>query len=389
MKVLYHHRTQAEDAQGIHIQEMVQAFQQLGHSVDIVALVQHRHLGAKKTSFSPWAMLRRYAPNWLYEIMGLAYNIVGYRQLTNRIEALRPDLIYERYSLNTFCGIWAARRCGIPVILEVNAPLYYEQNQLGDLSFKSLARFSERWICSNSTRTAVVSEVMRKYLVGEGVPAEHIFVLYNGINPAEFNPSVSGSAIRQKYGLDGKLVVGFVGWFRKWHGLEMLLEIAREKSFAELGVKVLLVGEGPAYADLYAYASAKELKDTVIFAGAVGRQEIPSYIAAMDIAVQPSSTAYACPMKLLEYMGMGKCIVAPAQENIKELCKDGDNAFLFEAGSKDSMKSSIMRAVSDPDARNCMGKRAFQTLLDRGLIWEHNARRVLQAAGFNCGTRQN
>jgi glycosyltransferase involved in cell wall biosynthesis len=383
MRILYHHRTQAEDAQGIHIQEMVNAFLHLGHSVDIVALVQHRDRGSRSMNISPWASLRRFSPNWFYEIMGLAYNIVGYRQLTHRIKAARPDLIYERYSLNTFCGIWAARRYGIPMILEVNSPLYYEQRQLGKLAFQSLARFSERWICSNSTRTAVVSEVMQRYLVAEGVPAEHLFVLYNGINPAEFNLSVTGRTVRQRYGLDDKLVIGFVGWFRKWHGLEMFLEIAKEKILAEMGVKILLVGEGPAYADLRAYAIANELQDMVIFAGAVGRQEIPSYIAAMDIAVQPSATAYACPMKLLEYMAMGKCIVAPAQQNIKELLEDGINAFLFAAGNKESLKSSIMRAITEPAARESSGKKAYQTVIERGLFWEQNAKRVLLAAGCN------
>jgi glycosyltransferase involved in cell wall biosynthesis len=382
MRILYHHRTQAKDAQGIHIQEMVNAFRQLGHSVDIVALVQNQYRNARQRSVSPWAFLRRFSPNWLYEVMGLAYNIVGYRQLTNRIKAVRPDLIYERYSLNTFCGIWAARRRGIPLILEVNAPLYHEQKQLGELSFESLARFSERWICSNSTRTAVVSEVMLHYLVAEGVPVEHLFVLYNGINPAEFNISVTGHAVRQRYGLDGKLVIGFVGWFRKWHGLEMLLEIASEKCLAEEGVKILLVGEGPAYSDLLAYATAHELQNTVIFTGVVDRQEIPSYIAAMDIAVQPAATDYACPMKLLEYMAMGKCIVAPAQPNIKELFKDGDNAFLFDAGNKESLKVSIMRAVTQRAARERAGKKAYDTIIERGLHWEQNVGRVLVAAGF-------
>jgi glycosyltransferase involved in cell wall biosynthesis len=315
--------------------------------------------------------------------MGLTYNIVGYSRLRNQIRKVRPDLIYERYSLNTFCGIWASRRYGIPLILEVNAPLYYEQKQLGELSFESLARFSERWICSNSTRTAVVSEVMRRYLVREGVPLDHLFVLYNGINPLVFNTSVSGRSVRQKYGLDGKLVIGFVGWFRRWHGLELLLEIASEKWLADEGVKILLVGEGPAYADLRAYAIAHELQNTVEFAGAVDREEIPSYIAAMDIAVQPAATDYACPMKLLEYMAMGKCIVAPAQPNIEELFEDGENAFLFDAGNKESFKVSIMRAVTQPTARESAGRKAHQTIAERGLFWEQNVKRVLMAAGIN------
>ena len=214
MKILYHHRTQAEDAQGIHIHEMVQAFRDLGHDVEIVALVQGERQTTQPTVPSKWKRLTELAPAWLYELMSLTYNLVGYRKLARAIKRNRPGLIYERYALNTFCGIWASRRFGIPLVLEVNAPLRYEQEQLGKLVFKKLARFSERWICSHSTRTLVVSGVMRDMLAAEGVPAEHLTVMLNGIDTRRFHANVSGEEVRQRYRLAGQTVIGFVGWFR-------------------------------------------------------------------------------------------------------------------------------------------------------------------------------
>ena len=68
-------------------------------------------------------------PGWLYELMSLSYNLYGFWRLGRTIRAWRPDLIYERYSLNTFCGIWASRVFGVPIVLEVNSPLYYEQKR--------------------------------------------------------------------------------------------------------------------------------------------------------------------------------------------------------------------------------------------------------------------
>ena len=127
MKILYHHRTQAEDAQGIHICEMVKAFRNLGHDVKVSALVGQDEAEGKKIQRNYWKRLNRFLPDWAYELMSLVYNLYGYRRLCQTIKSDCPNLIYERYSLNTFCGIWASRKFGIPLILEVNAPLYYEQ----------------------------------------------------------------------------------------------------------------------------------------------------------------------------------------------------------------------------------------------------------------------
>lgn len=378
MRILYHHRTQSEDAQGVHIYEMVKAFRDLGHDVDVVALVTSDQENKKQgPEQSVWGWLRRCMPNWTYELMGLAYNAYGYWNLCKKIKSDPPAFIYERYALNTFCGIWASWRFGVPLVLEVNAPLFYEQNKLGQLTFKRLARFSERWICSHSTRTVVVSKVMKEILAQEGIPEEHMTVMPNGINPDQFHPSVSGETVRQRYGLEGKLIVGFVGWFRKWHGLEMLLEIMHEAQMGQRAVRLLLVGDGPAYPDLVRYVEQYNLGSAVIFTGAIQRSEIPAYIAAMDITVQPSAPEYACPMKIIEYMGMGKCIVAPDQPNIREVLENEVTGLLFQKEDRMNLLSALIELVNDSIKREDIGRKAYQRIVEQELFWETNARRVL------------
>jgi glycosyltransferase involved in cell wall biosynthesis len=380
MLILYHHRTQAEDAQGVHIYEMVQAFRELGHQVEIMALVELDEATGKKVRGGRWGRLTRWAPTWLYETMGLAYNLYNYRRLCQTIRTRRPDLIYERYSLNTLCGIWASRRFHIPLILEVNAPLTYEQKKLGQLTFRRLARYSERWICSHSTRTIVVSQVMREHLIREGVPEHHIAVIPNGIDPQKFHPAVSGEGVRRRYGLDGNPVVGFVGWFRPWHGLEMLLEAFYQGQLAQQGIRLLLVGDGPAYPALARYVAHHHLEKSVIFTGPVKRQDVPAHIAAMDIAVQPSATEYACPMKIFEYMGMAKCVVAPNQSNIREILEDGRTGFLFRPGDAESLQATLREALTNPAEREARGSRSHQRIFERGYLWRANADKALSLA---------
>ena len=381
MKILYHHRTQSEDAQGIHIHEMVKAFRDLGHDVDIVALVELDEHNERKIRGSRWKWLTARAPRWLYELMSLTYNLYGYRRLCQTIRTKQPDLLYERYSLNTFCGLWASRRFGIPFVLEVNAPLYHEESKLGRLAFRRLAHFSERWICSRSSWTLVVSQVMKDILIQEGVLAEKMIVVSNGIDPQKFHPGISGREIRQHYQLEDKLVIGFVGWFRPWHGLEMLLECMHEMRLADYGVRLLMIGDGPAYPELYRYVTAHGLGSVVVFTGAVERHDIAAHIAAMDIAVQPSAPEYACPMKILEYMGMGKCIVAPDQSNIREILDDGTTGLLFQPGDKASLSAALMKLLQTPEQREAMGRKAYERIFERSFLWQANAQKALTLIG--------
>jgi glycosyltransferase involved in cell wall biosynthesis len=378
MRILYHHRTRSEDAQGIHINEMVRAFRSLGHEVEMVSLVQSQGQRVDPVrSDGFWKRATPRVPGWIYELMSLAYNVWGYRRLARAIRQRRPDLIYERYSLNTVCGVLAGRRFGIPFVLEVNSPLCYEQSLLGALTFRRLARRIERWICSHSTRTIVVSAVMRNMLVDDGVAAANLVVMPNGVDPKQFSPEVSGTAVRRRYGLDGKVVVGVVGWFRPWHGVEMLVESMHEGGMFDGGVGLLLVGDGPAYAGVHRYAAAHGLLDSIAFAGPVDRDEIPAHIAAMDVAVQPSANEYACPMKIVEYMAMGRCIVAPDQPNIRELLGYPGVAFLFSRDDRSGLRTALAEVIHDPRKRQRAGELARASVLERQLLWQANAQRVL------------
>jgi glycosyltransferase involved in cell wall biosynthesis len=380
MRILYHHRTRSEDAQGVHIYEMITAFRELGHEVDVVALVRGDGAPARTRGALVWKYIRRCAPTWFYELLALFYNAYGYRRLVAAIRAKRPDFIYERYALNTFCGVWASRKFAIPLVLEVNAPLFLEQQALGRLAFASIARFSERWVCSHSTWTIAVSHTLKALLVQEGVPGDRVVVIPNGVDARKFHPAVSGAPVRRRYDLGDAPVVGFIGWFRPWHGLEMLVQAMHLSGLFNRGVRLLLAGDGPAYTSLHAYAEQHALLPAVVFSGPVRHEEVPAHIAAIDIAVQPSATEYACPMKLLEYMAMARCIVAPDQPNVREVLPDR-SALYFEVGNRESLARALQEALSDPARREAVGRMALDTVHDRELLWHANARRVLGLVG--------
>lgn len=379
MKILYHHRTQAADAQGIHIYEIIKAFREAGHEVREVALASSGRGGQNANKGGFWRVPTALLGGAGYELLSLLYNAVGYVRLARAVREFRPDFIYERYALFNAAGVLAARRFRIPLLLEVNAPLAMEQDMLGKLTFRRLAYAVERWICRRASRTLCVSTPLKEILVSAGVPGEHIEVIPNGVDPGEFNGG-DGEAVRRRYGLGGKRVLGFVGWVREWHGIAELISGMSSWDSTLDDVHLLIIGDGPARAAIEATARRLGLSQRVQVTGPVARDDIVHHIAALDVAIQPAATAYASPMKLFEYLAMGRPIVAPRQANITELLTDGENCRLFKAGDVQDLARVVGELMNAPAARAELGRRARQTIFQRQYLWSENARRAAEIA---------
>lgn len=387
MNILYHHRTRAEDAQGIHIREMVAAFRQLGHKVEIVGLIQ-TDSDSKDSGNSIISRCTKNLPYWLYELLELAYNFYGLGRLWGSISRFKPDLIYERYALHSFAGVLASKLSGVPLILEVNAPLSLEKKTYGRLFMRRLATLSERWICSNAFRTITVTTPLKRILISLGVPPKRIVVMPNGIDTNLFKSDINGNAVRDRYDLNGKTVLGFVGWFRKWHGLEELLcEFDRYK-MVEKNIALMLVGDGPAMDVLKHLSQTAGFKENeVIFTGAVPREKIPEHIATFDLCLQPDVTDYASPMKIFEYIAMGRGIIAPAKENICEILGD-DYPGLFEPGDFKDMANKIIQFAALRENAVRLGTLVAEKLEANRYFWIENARRSLNLLHYGVNGQE-
>src|SRR5262245_45391574 len=145
--------------------------------------------------------------------------------LSQEIARFGPDFIYDRYVGYNYSAVGAGRRRGIPVLLEVNAPYSSGRRHFDErVYFLSLMRAFERRICRDASQVLVVSTPLKEFLVSIGVPAEQITVLPNGADPEAFHPGIDAGPVRRRLELEGKLVIGFTGILRPWHGLELLME---------------------------------------------------------------------------------------------------------------------------------------------------------------------
>ncbi len=390
MKIVYHHRTRATDAQRVHILEIVHAFRAHGHSVRIASLVDTERRwedASHEAKESWWKSLALKLP-FAYECLQLGYNIFALPWLIRILNSEAADFVYDRYSLFNFAAVCAARLTRRPIVLEVNSPFAFEQGNHAEIRAVRLANWMERRICNMASIVIVVSGPLRRILIANGINAEKIVLMPNGVNIGHLESATVRSG-RANLGLSGKVVIGFVGWFRPWHGLEMLIDAFHNAGLAGKGAALVLVGDGPAMAALKERARAHRLENAIVFTGPISHEDIAPYLSAIDIAVQPAANAYCCPMKIVEYMGTGKAIIAPRQENIQELLEDGVQALLFEPGNAEDLGAALDKVVLNPALALRLGKSAKNTVDARGLLWARNAERVVELvlANQNPGRR--
>jgi glycosyltransferase involved in cell wall biosynthesis len=371
MRILYHHRTLGDGAEGIHIEEMVRAFRDLGHEVHVIGLAASSGDTARRT----WiARARSVMPAMLFEAASMGGNLVEYFEVRRAIRTLAPAFLYKRHARNDVAALWAARHAGVPAVLEVNClftgPGYRE---FEPVALESMAVRLERWAMRLATwRLAVSTPLARLIDALAGVGAT---VLPNGADPARFDPSAAHPArVRQHFGLQDHLVVGWTGVLRDWHGLELLLEALTRVPAARL----LIVGDGPARAAVEARADTLGMRDRVVVTGRVPHDSVADYVAAMDIAVVAHDrTGVASPMKLLEYMAMAKPVVAPQLENVRDVVEDDRTGLLFTPGDVNALAAVLQRLASDPALRGRLGLSARESI-ETTRNWRRNAEQVLE-----------
>ena len=376
MKILYHHRVGSKDGQVVHIEEVVGALRQLGHQVVVVSprATERANFGADAGLA---ALLKRILPAALYEALELAYGGLAFLRLWRVYRREHPDVLYERYSLFLLAGVWLKRLTAIPMLLEINAPLVHERSRFGNLANQRLAAWVERITWQSADYVLPVTSVLAGLVQDAGVDPQRIVVIQNGVGNEFLGRVPDGSIVRRRFGLEGRIILGFTGFVREWHGLEHVIDFIAD-SDPRLQLHLLLVGDGPAVPALQYRTAERAVQDRVIFAGLVPRGEIMEYVAAFDIAMQPQVVPYASPLKLFEYMALARAIVAPATANICEVLIDGETALLFDPGDATGLRRTIERLCNDPGLRDRLGKAAQAAVVQKGLTWSNNARRIIE-----------
>jgi len=362
---------------------MVRAWEAQGHRVDVlgppgVSLEEKADRNNTGILRGIYVSLSRIAPELVFELLELAYNIIAAWNIRQALANRRYDFIYSRYAIFDWAGVWLARTMKIPILLEVNytakTPLYRKRSRL----LKSIAVKVDRYVFDNADGIIVVSSYLREHLADAyGVRKTKIIVLPNAADPVRFSADTRTGAIKARLGLESKTVVGFVGGFYPWHGLPFFCSTLSLMRLDRPDVFFLFIGNGPQRDTIKELMAKNGLGGRAMFIDYVDHFDLPEYLSAIDIAVLPDSNEYGSPMKVFEYMAMGIPVVAPRLGPIRDAIDDGIEGLLFEPGSSRSFAEALQKMLDDGVLRTRLGKAARARVVSRH-NWMANATEVIR-----------
>ncbi len=283
------------------------------------------------------------------------------RQLEHRLaevaQQLRPDVLHAHSPvLNALPALRVGRRLGIPVVYEVRA--FWEDAAVdhGTTTEGSLRYRLTRWLETRALRRAshvfTICEGLRGDIVGRGIAPGKVTVIPNAVDVDTFSQGgTPDAALAAQLGLAGcSAIVGFIGSFYAYEGLDLLLDALPLLLRQQPGLRLLLVGGGPQEAALKAQAARLGVAGQVVFTGRVPHAKVQRYYDLIDVLAYPRHsmrlTELVTPLKPLEAMAQGRLLVASDVGGHRELIRHGETGLLFKAGSAPALAEAIVQLLA-------------------------------------------
>jgi len=341
----------------VHVQAVAEGLARLGHDVHVIT----QPGGAWPEGPVHWHP--QSPPLGTQRLRWLKAGTVA--DLGRRIDA---DVVIERYHNFGGEGILAARRLGVPGVLEVNAPVIdYPGSAKARVDRALLVEPMRRWRDRICRLTDLFVTPTAEILPG-WIDRARVLEIEWGADVRHFRPDVPRAA---GFPSDpGRIWCVFAGAFRSWHGVvHLAASLARLHEAGDNRFGAVLIGDGPERAA--AQRAARHVPG-VIFTGAIPHAQLPSWLAAADIGVAPFDPLkhgplrlcfYWSPLKIFEYMAVGLPVVAPALSRLGRLVEHGRDGLLYDAGDPRALDRALVSLV-DPATRERMGRAARERVVN-------------------------
>lgn len=313
-----------------------------------------------------------------------------------RVRESRPvSFVYQHNIAYATSGYTLARERNVPLVLEYNGPEVWMNRHWGHpLRYEPLAEQVERANLIAADLVVVVSQVLKDELIDRGVEADRVVVAPCAANLDRFRPDIDGSPVRDRLGMNDALVVGFVGSFAAWHGAETLAR-AFANTFADglaggKPIRLLLIGDGPTMPTVRNILGNLSERGIAHCVGATPPDKVPAHLAACDILISPQvenadgSPYFGSPLKLFEYMAMGKAVVASNLGQIGQIIRHGESGLLASPGVPEDLAARIAELAESESFRNRLGANARRDAVAKH-SWPHHVATILDALREHCG----
>jgi PEP-CTERM/exosortase A-associated glycosyltransferase len=277
------------------------------------------------------------------------------RRLDEVIEETRPDVLHAHSPvLNGIPALWAGQRHRLPVVYEVrslweDAAVDWGRARYGDLRYRA-TRTLESYVLRRADAIITICEGLQREILERGIPTGRVTVVPNAVNAEQFTLDRQVDVeLQRSLGLEGRTVLGFIGSFFAYEGLDLLLEALSHLVRQRSDVRLLLVGGGPEKDRLVARTAALGLNDAVVFTGRVPHEEVRRYYDLVTVFVYPRRrmrlTDLVTPLKPLEAMAQGSIVVASDVGGHRELLVDGERGYLFKADDADALALKLAQVI--------------------------------------------
>ena len=328
-------------------------------------LTTPKHYGnaAPRETIGEWEFHRTSRPNGLLSRVPVFDQLAVVNATATRLSELvhefQPNILHAHSPvLNAMAAFRVAANLGLPVVYEVRS--FWEDAALehGTATAKGPRYQATRYLETRALRRAdaitTISEGLRREMVRRGLRAEKITLVPNAVNTEQFSPSGPvDKGLAARLGVAGTNVLGFVGSFYSYEGLDLLLAAFPKVLAAEPETKVLLVGGGPEEARLKGTAEKLGLSNNVVFTGRVPHDEVQDYYHLIDILVYPRIsgrlTELVTPLKPLEAMAQERIVLASDVGGHKELIENEKTGYLFRAGDAGDLARCVLSILERRD----------------------------------------
>jgi glycosyltransferase involved in cell wall biosynthesis len=316
-------------------------------------------------------------------------------------EIKKYDFIYHRYNSMSFSSTYLSKKYNIPLILEYNGSEVWILKKWGTTGnplmqllkkvyyfFKlPIVFFIENYNLKQASLIVVVSKAMKDELIKRGIDKNKILINPNGVDIEKFNPNIKAYDIKKKYGLENKIILGFIGTFGPWHGAENIVkaygELLKEIPEIKSKTKLLMIGDGVKIPEVKKYIKKYGIEDNVILTGLIPQEKAPKYLSVCDVLINATvpnpdgSEFFGSPTKLFEYMAMGKAIISSNLGQMREILENDKTAILVKGGDMDELKIVMEKLIKDKKLREILSKNAREEVV-KNYTWDKHVDRILK-----------
>jgi PEP-CTERM/exosortase A-associated glycosyltransferase len=296
------------------------------------------------------------------------------RRLQQIVAQRRPDILHAHSPILTgLAALRVAKRARLPLVYEVralweDAAVDLGTSRAGGLRYRA-TRTLETWLLRRADAVVTLCDSMRRELAARGVPEDRLAVVPNAVDVAAFSrPRARDEALARRLDLEGRLVLGFVGSFYHYEGMDLLIRALPAIRAALPQATLLLVGGGPEAERLQALVGQLGLGDAVRLVGRVPHDQVRAYYDLVQLLVYPRRrmrlTDLVTPLKPLEAMAERRLVVASDVGGHRELIRDGETGYLFPADDVAALARRVVEAARDTDRHGAIreaGRRFVET----------------------------